>query len=326
MLIPTTPLAAYRKFRAESVDGLSESLTTTLSARFLGSRDDTAINAEANHFELPHSHLWFCSYGAQISVSFSEGPYLRVQLQHAGHGTTRIGASAVDVTSSQACISSAAATIDFGPGFQQVVWRVDPRILIRKLGAITGSTPSQDIEFDAALSLDSTPATEFASVLSATLAHISRVPSGSASPLVLAELEQLLIVSLLSCTRHNLRPLLDRNSPTPTPWQVRRAEEYIEANCDEPIDMESIAAITGSSVRSIYRAFRQSRGYSPGDFVKQCRLRKCRDMLLNAGPDATVTATALACGFGDISHFSKDFLKAFGETPSAIRRRGRLAR
>jgi|KBSMisStandDraft_5_1062788.scaffolds.fasta_scaffold188328_2 AraC-like DNA-binding protein len=321
MLIPTTPLAGHRKFGADSLDDLAETLTTNLSARFLGSKGDGAIEAEANNFRLPRSDLWFCSYGAPIAVSFSEGSYLRVQLQHAGHGTTRIGKRAVNVTSSQGCISSAAATIDFGPGFQQVVWRVDPQVLTGKLSAITGGALSQNIEFDAALSLDSADAAEFTSILSATLAHISRTPSRS--PLVLAELEQLLIVALLSGAKHNLRLLLDRNPPAPAPWQVRRAEEYIQANCGEPIDIESIAAVTGSSVRSIYRAFRASRGYSPADFVKQCRLRKCRDMLLNAEPSATVTAIALACGFGDMSHFSKVFVKAFGETPSAIRRRSR---
>ena len=152
--------------------------------------------------------------------------------------------------------------------------RVDPQVLARKLGAITGNDVSQSIKFDAALALDSPRARQFASILAATLAHIACVPKGETSPLVLGELEQLLVVALLSGAEHNWRPRFAYHAQPSAPWQVRRAEEYIEANCGEPIDIESIAAVTGASVPSIYRAFRASRGYSPADFVTQCRLRR----------------------------------------------------
>jgi hypothetical protein len=92
--------------------------------------------------------------------------------------------------------------------------------------------------------------------------------------LVLDEFEQALMVMFLRANRHNYSHLLEIEPPDAAPIQVRRAEEYIEAYWDQPISLESLAAITGVSARSLIRSFRQRRGYSPMQFVKQVRLRE----------------------------------------------------
>jgi AraC-like DNA-binding protein len=102
------------------------------------------------------------------------------------------------------------------------------------------------------------------------------------------------------------------------PWQVRRTEKFIEANWDQPLNMEAIAAAVGASVRGIFRAFQQSRGYSPKAFAKQVRLRHARRMLESADARISVTDVAFACGFGDLSRFSKDNRQTFGELPSRV--------
>src|SRR5262245_9249117 len=100
------------------------------------------------------------------------------------------------------------------------------------------------------------------------------------------------------------------------PWQVRLSEDYIRANWSEPIKIETLAAITNSSVRSLFHLFRQSRGYSPMEFVKHIRLQHARKMLTNAKSATTVTSVAFACGFGNLGHFAKDYRDKFGELPS----------
>ena len=52
--------------------------------------------------------------------------------------------------------------------------------------------------------------------------------------LVLAEFEQALVVSYLTCNRHNYSHLLERSQQAVGPPQVHRAEEYIEQNWDQP--------------------------------------------------------------------------------------------
>jgi AraC-like DNA-binding protein len=44
--------------------------------------------------------------------------------------------------------------------------------------------------------------------------------------------------------------------------------------------------------------------------------------MLETGDGHTVTSVAFHCGFNDVGHFSREFSKAFGEAPSAVRTRG----
>ena len=83
------------------------------------------------------------------------------------------------------------------------------------------------------------------------------------SPLLLTEIQQAIVVAYLSGINHNYSDLLSEPNKTIAPWQVKRAEEYIEANWREPITIDALAIVTDVSARSLFHAFRQSRGYRP---------------------------------------------------------------
>lgn len=90
----------------------------------------------------------------------------------------------------------------------------------------------------------------------------------------MVEMEQALMTWFLVGNRNNYSPLLNGRSQSAAPWQVKRAEEYIEASWDQPLTIEVLAAVTGSSARSLFHAFKQSRGYSPMTFLRQVRLQR----------------------------------------------------
>jgi transcriptional regulator GlxA family with amidase domain len=98
--------------------------------------------------------------------------------------------------------------------------------------------------------------------------------SSATAPLpawVHAQIEQLLMVMFLCANEHNYSHLLEQQPRDIAPRQVRQAEEYIEANRDRPISLEDLAAVTGVSMLSLFRSFKQSRGYSPLEFAKRVR-------------------------------------------------------
>ena len=100
------------------------------------------------------------------------------------------------------------------------------------------------------------------------------------------------------------------------PAHVRRAEEFIEAHWDQVIGIESLVEATGVGARAIFKAFQQTRGYSPMAFARMVRLKHARAMLAAPDAETTVTLVAFACGFGNLGHFARDYRQAFGERPS----------
>ncbi|MGB8397663.1 helix-turn-helix domain-containing protein [Bradyrhizobium sp.] len=84
-----------------------------------------------------------------------------------------------------------------------------------------------------------------------------------------------------------------------------------------------MVAVANVGARSLFRQFKQDRGYSPADFVKRVRLNRAREMLEKSGDDASVVQVALKCGFQNPGHFAQDFRILFGELPSATLKRAR---
>ncbi len=67
------------------------------------------------------------------------------------------------------------------------------------------------------------------------------------------------------------------------------------------------------------RAFRQSVGVSPYRFLLSLRMKRAEDLLVDR-PRRTIADVARYCGFTSASHFSVQFKRATGVTPSEWRR------
>jgi AraC-like DNA-binding protein len=314
--------ATAERIVVRTVEDLYCLVETTVKAQVLDLRPERPLASEIGRQRLPNSELWSCAYGLPVCLRFGETDHLRVQLHQTGAGMTRIGQRTVPIVAAQGCIAQTQAEIDFPTDFRQLAWRIAPQVLGRKLVALTGQPLSRKLEFEHELNLDSPDG----AALLATVQHflaLAGSPATSGAGLVLAELEQALMVALLCASTHNHRHALTGVARGAAPWQVRRAEAYIEANWNRPLSLEDIVGATGASARSIFRTFRESRGYSPYEFLREVRLRHARHMLENADPTQTVTGTALACGFSDLAGFSREYSRAFGESPSAVLRRSR---
>jgi len=281
------------------------------------------VDVRANQYPLPAgSALWSSGTTAPLTVRFPDHDYIRVQVQLQGTGSTGIGRHEYAVDDLNACISPAHATLVHRCGFQQLFWRVPSSTILRKLSALTGRPVAQSLTFEPVLPRSSSRYVALVSILNSILTHIEQCEGQPAAP-VITELEQAMITSLLFNCPHSLRQQLERPDLRAAPRQVRLVEEYIEQHWDQALDIEKMAELTGCSVRSIYRAFRRSRGYSPKEFANRLRLIKARQLLQDPAAGQSVTEVAFACGFSELSHFSREFSKTFGETPSAVLRAAR---
>ncbi|MGW6710139.1 helix-turn-helix domain-containing protein [Streptomyces sp. NPDC054956] len=96
--------------------------------------------------------------------------------------------------------------------------------------------------------------------------------------------------------------------------QVVRAWELLAAG-PVPVPLGGVAAEVGWSERQLRRRFREQIGLSPKEVTRVARLRHAL-ALLTRGHQAS--ATALACGFHDQSHFQREFKAMTGLTPAGF--------
>jgi AraC-like DNA-binding protein len=248
--------------------------------------------------------------------AFVHGFPLRGAGEHVNNGQPIL-----DLPNKGAVGSPGPMSLSYGKNFEIFAAFFKPQTLADVLSALVGAPPSSQLKLDKSnyASRPETPAIR--RLVRLTIAELDS--DEDLSPLVLAELEQAILVAFLCGVDHNYSRLLVGRPLGAAPWQLRRVEEYIEANWDQPIAIEALAIIANTSARSIFHSFKEHRGCSPMNFVKQVRLGHVRKMLCAPSPTTTVTSVAFACGFGNLGHLANDYRQVFGESPSATLNRSR---
>lgn len=101
-------------------------------------------------------------------------------------------------------------------------------------------------------------------------------------------------------------------------WQEAQAKELLASSLKDATSLRDIATICGLSVSHFSRAFKESTGIAPYQWMILRRIDVAKVMLVD--PRVSLAEIALECGFSDQSHFTRVFSKACGLTPGAWRR------
>jgi AraC-like DNA-binding protein len=151
------------------------------------------------------------------------------------------------------------------------------------------------------------------------LGELAQAAAGEATDIALEE-AALLFVSRYIELRTERKP----SAATPRARDRRRAVEtalWLEAHCDEPIDLGRTAARSGLTAFHFLRLFSAVLGVTPHQYLMRCRLRRAARLLAQDG--SSVTDVALAVGFNDLSNFVRTFHRAAGVSPGGFRRAAR---
>ena len=146
------------------------------------------------------------------------------------------------------------------------------------------------------------------------MSHVSVVKAAASVGIDFACLspEQLIVLD------RYLRRLQPGNEPARlSPWQERAAKKMMMDNLDGSIQIADVARGCALSRSHFSRAFKNSTGQTPRDWLQMARLAQAKELLEQT--DLSISQVGLECGFADQPHFTRMFSRRFGMTPGRLR-------
>lgn len=93
--------------------------------------------------------------------------------------------------------------------------------------------------------------------------------------------------------------------------------KYIGRNLAAPLDIPALAERSHLSVSRFHHMFREKTGKPPGQYIRDLRLARARQLLI--ANDLPVKNVAQLTGYDDVFHFSRIFKKYCGTSPAIFR-------
>ncbi|MES2193870.1 MAG: helix-turn-helix domain-containing protein [Pseudomonadota bacterium] len=321
----SAPLSSYPVVHSSDPAYVRDRLFTVYGATsFDAGRENRAFAVNANHLQVGELGLSYCDYRSDVSVGFGEASFVRQFFNIEGAARYAAGSQSGEITPaswSPVLHAQQPLKLNFRSGYRQLVLRIEFDALLRNLGALLGQDIGRKLVFDETPTRQPAMDALRRRIFQFAIDYNER--GRFFSELAAAEVQRMMIMKFLMCHRHTYTHLLLREPLPVASTAVRAVEEFIEANWDKPIDIETMVAVAKVSARSLFRQFRKDRGYSPADFAKRVRLNRAREMLEQTNEGGSVIQIALKCGFQNPGHFARDYRNLFGELPSAVFRRAR---
>jgi transcriptional regulator GlxA family with amidase domain len=89
--------------------------------------------------------------------------------------------------------------------------------------------------------------------------------------------------------------------------------KYAQGHLTEPLTVADLAEQVSLSPSAFAHLFREVTGRSPYQFVKEMRLDRARELLIDG--QFAVASVSKEIGYGSVSHFISEFRARFGVTP-----------
>lgn len=152
--------------------------------------------------------------------------------------------------------------------------------------------------------------------------HMFRPGSVLHQPMVGTPFADSVVRGFLLAADHSYRAILEGEAVNAPPRAVGSAIDVIEAEPHRPWTVSALAACSYVSVRSLQQGFRAHVGTTPMAYLREVRLRRAHEDLLESDPSvATVASIALDWGFTNMGRFAAAYTARYNELPAATLRR-----
>ena len=105
-------------------------------------------------------------------------------------------------------------------------------------------------------------------------------------------------------------------------YAIYQVEQYIHTHYKEDLSLNVLADLVYLNPNYLSNMFAQVTGCTLNKYIKQFRMEKAKELLLNT--NMKVTDISQAVGYPNTSYFCKSFQKLYGTTPERFRQGGEL--
>ena len=124
--------------------------------------------------------------------------------------------------------------------------------------------------------------------------------------------------SLLLLLLNEVKKAMPTAPQLPASSQVADALTYIQQHCLTGISLKDVATAVHRSPGYLATQLKRQTGYSAGMWITRYRLTEACARLLHT--DDNIELIAAQVGWQDVTHFIRQFRKAYGQTPAAWRK------
>ncbi|KAM3090352.1 helix-turn-helix domain-containing protein [Phormidesmis sp. 146-35] len=114
------------------------------------------------------------------------------------------------------------------------------------------------------------------------------------------------------------QPVLSSNLGKLSNTRLRQVVDYIHDHLDRDLSLVELATVSRLSSHYFSEQFKQSTGFTPHQYVIQCRVKRAKELLLQG--ELTIAEIARTVGFVDQSHLNRHFKRVLGVTPKSVLR------
>lgn len=264
------------------------------------------------------------SFGGEVTIEPGRlDDFVLVQALIQGRENVMSGAHFLTCTPKHATVFNyhQQATLNHFPGTDKLVVRLDRMLLEAALQKQLESGIKQDIMFQPHLSFESEVGQSWLQTLAWACTLLSNTPTLSAH--LSGLISQSLATALLNFQDSNYSQTLHEVAEKQIiPAVVRKVEDYVEQHAQEAISLTELATHAGVSARAVQLSFQRFRGISPLQYLKEVRLRGARkDLNSGNAQNSHVSTVAMKWGFSHLGRFAAEYMRRFGELPSATLKR-----
>lgn len=199
---------------------------------------------------------------------------------------------------------------------------IDRHAVEDALADTLGRSVTSQIDFQPIMSATTQTVRSWITMVSVFTEQLFRPHSVLHQPMVGMPFAESVVRGFLLAADHPYRATLEGEPTVAPPRAIRVAVDVIEAEADQPLTVSALAARSCLSVRALQQGFQRHLGTSPMGYLREVRLRRAHQTLLESDPsEVTVASVAYRWGFTNLGRFAAAHASRYREPPMKTLRR-----